>query len=81
MTRIRITALPALLLATASLVACGDDSAPLTPELPITAEPLDSPMLSTLSNSWAASVAMPTKRRGLVEPRSMASSMPSAARP
>ena len=66
MTRIRTAALPASLLAIASLVACGDDSAPLAPEVPSTAEPLDSPMPSVESNSWSASVPMPTKRRGLV---------------
>ena len=66
MIRIRIAALPASLLAITSLVACGDDSGPLAPEAPITAEPLDLAVLSGVSDSWAASVPMPTKRRALV---------------
>jgi N-acetylneuraminic acid mutarotase len=65
MLRIQITALSASLLAIASLVACGDDTDPFAPETLTTAEPLHSPVAS-LSNTWATSVPMPTKRRGLV---------------
>ncbi len=65
MSRTRITALPASLLAIVSLVACGDDSGPLAPETLTTAAPVDSPVPS-VSNTWATSVPMPTKRRGLV---------------
>jgi N-acetylneuraminic acid mutarotase len=65
MTRIQVTIAPALLLAIASLMACGEHSSPLAPEAP-TAESLDSQTLSAVSNSWANSVPMPTKRRALV---------------
>jgi N-acetylneuraminic acid mutarotase len=66
MTCIRIAPLWTLLLVSVSLAACGEDSAPLAPEAASPAQPLGSPTLSAVSNSWATKAPMPTKRRGLV---------------
>lgn len=66
MTCIRIAPLSTLLLASVILAACGENSAPLAPEAPIAAQPLGSPTLSAVSNTWATKTPMPTKRRGLV---------------
>jgi N-acetylneuraminic acid mutarotase len=53
-------------LAIAGLVACGDDSLPLSPEAPDATEALSSPTTSALTTAWASSAPMPTKRLGLV---------------